>query len=633
MKPKEKHDFLRLYNVHKTYKVISEVGSGTYGRVYKAISQKTGKYVALKKIDTSRQEMDGFPITAIREVKLLRMLNHRNIIALLEIIMSRPSSSNKFRGSTYLVFEYMDHDFMGLMTIKYRFKLPEIKCIMRQMIEGLKYLHENKIIHRDMKSANILLNNLGEVKIADFGLARQFANTPQAYYTNKVVTLWYRAPELLLGSTNYNTQIDMWSVGCIFAELLTGEILFKGDKEPRQLELIYEICGSPTTENWPEVEKLEYFGTLGPKTKSERKILEVIKSKKPDLDTETMNFLDGLLILDPKKRLSADQALMHQFFKSDPLECSLKEMPKIDKECHDTLLRAKKTKREDVIKLDSGKQLPIENPSNSKKTPINNDHTKQFYREFSKGEKSTKTQNEEGQKGYFSRGYKPMGNNGATHPNRPGGPFYKKTFHEGGYMKFPVQNSMPGHMGIVRQGGFYKGNAGGGYQGYRKNNFSNVTEGESIGNFKPNQNSQINIVEKKPLVEDNEKQEEITTANEGKQKLDETIEALRSQLPAGGLKYLIQNSALVIAKDEVKASLKEKEILFQDINKDEDSAKIMGSIVTKIEPQKFESIGTLPITQAPPLIDKNILNDKKIKRKERNEEMTAEKTVKKIHLE
>ena len=379
MKPKDKHNFLRLYDVHKTYKVLSEVGSGTYGRVYKAISSKNNKFVALKKIDMSRQEMDGFPITAIREIKLLRMLNHKNIIALLEIIMSRPCAGNKFRGSTYLVFEYMDHDFVGLMAIKYRFRLTEIKCIMRQMLDGLKYLHEKKIIHRDMKSANILLNNAGEVKIADFGLARQFANGPQIYYTNKVVTLWYRAPELLLGATDYSTQIDIWSLGCIFAELLTGEILFRGDKEPRQIELIYEICGCPDRNNWPEAEKLEYYSVLKPKINYERKLRELIKGKKPDIDVETLDFLDNLLTLDPKKRLTAEKALEHVFFKSEPLECPIEEMPRIEKECHETLLRAKKpNKKDEPVVSNKTNENDIKHNNLNKISPVMN-HSKFSY--------------------------------------------------------------------------------------------------------------------------------------------------------------------------------------------------------------------------------------------------------------
>ncbi len=156
---KQNKSFLRLYDVHRTYRVISEVGCGTYGRVYKAQSLKSNKFVALKKIDMARQELDGFPITAIREIKLLRMLNHNNIISLLEIIVTKPSSSNKFQGSTFLVFDYMDHDFAGLFRNRIKFTLPEIKCFLKQILEGCNYLHQNKIMHRDIKSANILLND------------------------------------------------------------------------------------------------------------------------------------------------------------------------------------------------------------------------------------------------------------------------------------------------------------------------------------------------------------------------------------------------------------------------------------------------------------------------------------------
>jgi serine/threonine protein kinase len=127
----------------------------------------------------------------------------------------------------------MDHDFAGLHRIKNTFSLAQLKCIFKQILEGVKYLHDNKIVHRDLKSANLLLNNKGEVNIADFGLARTMSSQPNAKYTYKVVTLWYRAPELLLGQSNYTSQIDMWSIGCIFAELLTGEVLFKGDTEYR----------------------------------------------------------------------------------------------------------------------------------------------------------------------------------------------------------------------------------------------------------------------------------------------------------------------------------------------------------------------------------------------------------------
>lgn len=134
--------------------------------------------------------------------------------------MSKPQKRNLYRGSTFLVFEYMDHDFAGLFRHKIRYSIPEVKCIVQQIIEGVKYLHDSKILHRDLKSANLLLNNKGEVKIADFGLGRR--SRPDFTYTSKVVTLWYRAPELLLGAKQYSEKIDMWSIGCIMAEFITG---------------------------------------------------------------------------------------------------------------------------------------------------------------------------------------------------------------------------------------------------------------------------------------------------------------------------------------------------------------------------------------------------------------------------
>lgn len=324
----------------KNYRLLCEVGSGTYGRVFKALCLQTNSNVALKKIDISKQDLEGFPITAIREIKLLKMLDHPNIIRLREIVVSKPSANNKQRGSTFLVFDYMDHDFVGLKNIKIDFTLPQIKCIIFQILQGVKYLHEKKILHRDLKSANILFNNNGEVKIADFGLARQISIHPQMLYTNKVVTLWYRAPEILLGSQEYGPAVDIWSVGCILVELITGEVLFPGDKEPKQIELIYEKCGTPDLFGWPEAEKFKYFNEFKPKIYKERKIKQLIKKKK-DLDDVTLDLIDKLLILNPRYRITAEEALQHDCFQRAPLPCSIEEMPKIDRECHEGMFKKK----------------------------------------------------------------------------------------------------------------------------------------------------------------------------------------------------------------------------------------------------------------------------------------------------
>jgi cyclin-dependent kinase 12/13 len=226
-----------------TYEKVIQVGEGTFGKVYKARykdfinNENNGntnnsiksEFVALKKI-LMENEKEGFPLTAIREIMILKRLNNKNIINLLEIVTSKPSEKNKNRGNVYLVFDYMEHDLSGLISRKFDFSIGLIKSILKQILLGLDYLHDNNIIHRDIKGANILLNNKGEVKLADFGLARLHNPNPNQNkkYTNRVVTLWYRSPELLLGATNYGTAIDIWSVGCVFAELLSGTSLFKG---------------------------------------------------------------------------------------------------------------------------------------------------------------------------------------------------------------------------------------------------------------------------------------------------------------------------------------------------------------------------------------------------------------------
>ncbi|KAL4475466.1 hypothetical protein ABPG72_013290 [Tetrahymena utriculariae] len=374
---------IRTRNIRKYYRLIAEVGSGTYGRVYKAECLRTKQYVALKKFESKDDKIkeDGFPITAVREILLLKQLDHVNIIKLREIILSKPSEKNDYRGSTFLVFDYMDHDFAGLHRNKYEFSLQELKCIMKQILLGVQYLHYKKVIHRDLKIANILYNNQGEVKIADFGLARMLnPNNPK--YTNKVVTLWYRAPELLLGAKEYTEQIDMWSVGCIFIELAIGENLLRGENEPRQLDKIYELCGSPNTQNWPEVDKLQLWKDMKPKRNFERKLREQVIERKKNVDYQFLNLLDGIMVLNPKKRFTVQQCLDHEFFKVEPLPYEISEMPKIKEECHEALLKNIKN-RNQVIQSHKNNFMQRVNMSPSRIPPIS-------------------TQNQQGQKSYSS---------------------------------------------------------------------------------------------------------------------------------------------------------------------------------------------------------------------------------------
>lgn len=208
-----------LRNV-ELYQIISQIGEGSYGQVYKAKEKTTNNCVALKKVRLEN-ESEGFPITAIREIKILRQLNHKNIVSLKEVVTDKEDilEFKKGGGSFYLVFEYMDHDLTGLIESgMVNFTVKDNAIIMRQLLEGLNYCHKQNFIHRDIKCSNILLNNKGELKLADLGLARLFDNEQVRLYTNKVVTLRYRPPELLLGEERYGPSVDIWSCGCILGK-------------------------------------------------------------------------------------------------------------------------------------------------------------------------------------------------------------------------------------------------------------------------------------------------------------------------------------------------------------------------------------------------------------------------------
>ncbi|XP_022880663.1 cyclin-dependent kinase C-1-like [Olea europaea var. sylvestris] len=229
----------------------------------------TGEIVALKKIRMDN-EKEGFPITAIREIKILKKLQHENVIKLKEIVTSpgpevedqgKPDG-NKYKGNIYMVFEYMDHDLTGLADRPgLRFTIPQIKCYMKQLLTGLHYCHVNQVLHRDIKGSNLLIDNEGNLKLADFGLARSYSSDHNANLTNRVITLWYRPPELLLGATKYGPAVDMWSVGCIFAELLNGKPILPGKNEVRTLLHIFSPCLSHII-GMGNMRKIRYFVVL-----------------------------------------------------------------------------------------------------------------------------------------------------------------------------------------------------------------------------------------------------------------------------------------------------------------------------------------------------------------------------------
>nr|CAD7405899.1 unnamed protein product [Timema poppensis] len=242
------------------YCKIEKIGEGTYGVVYKAIDNTNGNTVALKKIRLET-EAEGVPSTAIREISLLRELDHPNIVKLLEVV---PCDKK-----LYMVFEYLLLDLKKFLDMN-RTLLPIslVKSYTFQLLSAISFCHAHKVLHRDLKPQNLLIDHTGYIKLADFGLARGFG-IPVRTYTHEVVTLWYRAPEILLGAKFYTTSVDIWSLGCIFAEMMMKRALFPGDSEIDQLFRIFRTLGTPDESVWPGVSKLPDYKSMFPSWESQ----------------------------------------------------------------------------------------------------------------------------------------------------------------------------------------------------------------------------------------------------------------------------------------------------------------------------------------------------------------------------
>ncbi|EME89040.1 cell division control protein 2 [Pseudocercospora fijiensis CIRAD86] len=312
----------------ENYQKMEKVGEGTYGVVYKArdLTTPDHRIVALKKIRLEAED-EGVPSTAIREISLMKEMQDPSVLRLLNIVHA---DGHKL----YLVFEFMDLDlkkYMEALPVSQGGRgkpLPEgvlegrghfglgaemVKKFTHQLLSGIRYCHSHRVLHRDLKPQNLLIDKEGNLKIGDFGLARAFG-VPLRTYTHEVVTLWYRAPEILLGGRQYSTGVDMWSVGCIFAEMATRKPLFPGDSEIDEIFKIFRLLGTPTEQEWPGVTSFPDFKSSFPKWERKQDDELVNADGVKVLGDEGLNLLDALLVYDPAGRMSAKQAVHHPYF-------------------------------------------------------------------------------------------------------------------------------------------------------------------------------------------------------------------------------------------------------------------------------------------------------------------------------
>jgi serine/threonine protein kinase len=338
------------------------IGKGTYGTVYRAKDRATGRTHALKRIILHNEKSDGFPVTSMREIRVLRaMRGHRNIVELCDVVVGEG------RDDVFLVFEYCEHDMSTLMHHFVRnrsepnskmFTAGALKRLMLGLAAGVAHLHARTIIHRDLKMANLLYTSRGTIKIADFGMARWVPQpVSRANLSPKVMTLWYRAPEMLLGASTYGRAVDIWSLGCIFAELWHGKPLLQGKTDTEQIALMFKTLGAPNEASWPGLARLparkagviafapetpqvpyELAFRLGGGSAGAGAGTAAPSSSKsadstfppplmPMTSAVGLDLLKGLLNFDPTGRLPASAIVEHAFFAARPLPLAEQLMP------------------------------------------------------------------------------------------------------------------------------------------------------------------------------------------------------------------------------------------------------------------------------------------------------------------
>ncbi|KAJ1823498.1 hypothetical protein LPJ56_002973 [Coemansia sp. RSA 2599] len=287
------------------YEKIGRIGEGTYGIVYRARHRKTNAVVALKRMRVSMDgSTRGLPLSSFREIALLKKMRHKNIVSIVEI------AAGNSMDSIFMVMDCCECDLGTLLdNMATPFSQGEVKSLVQQLLFGLEYCHNHFVVHRDLKLPNMLLAKNGELKIADFGLARLF-HEPRRPMTPQVATLWYRAPELILGSTEYAAAIDMWSAGCILGELLIHRPFMPGKTEREQIKLIGEMIGAPNERIWPGFSNLPLASTMAFSENRYNNLKLAVRN----VSANTILLLNALLTYDPRKRISVQKALDHAYF-------------------------------------------------------------------------------------------------------------------------------------------------------------------------------------------------------------------------------------------------------------------------------------------------------------------------------
>lgn len=348
----------------------SVVGSGTYGKVYKAVHVYTNDKVALKKI-RMEGERDGFPVTAIREIKLLQSLNHHNVVKLQEVMVER--------NDCFMIFEYLSHDLTGLLNHpEFELQAAHKKDLAKQLFEGLDYLHKRGVLHRDIKAANILVSNEGYLKLADFGLARFYNKNAKKKqdYTNRVITIWYRSPELLLGETQYGPAVDIWSAACVLVEIFTRHAIFPGDgTEINQLDRIYNVLGTPSREEWPGVADLAWYELLRPAASLKSTFEEKFKHR---MTAAAFDLLSAMFQYDPNLRPSASDVLEHPYFAvEEPKPARVVELKELKGDWHEFESKAlRKEKEREARRRDREQQAD----KRKNQTPLEEDKEREIKR-------------------------------------------------------------------------------------------------------------------------------------------------------------------------------------------------------------------------------------------------------------